>query len=89
MQMNKPEIKFCLDEAIEKRESILDMFQQLSEQNNGIITNNMIEEYGGKYMLYYSKYIKQLNLFDNCISVLRLSKENWHVKVHNKNIKER
>ena len=87
--MNKLEIKFCLDEAIEKRESMLDMFQQLSEQNNSIVTNKMIEEYDGKYMIYYSKYIKQLNLFDTCVSVSQLSKEEWYVKVHYKNIKER
>ena len=60
---------FCLDKAIETREKMLDMFQHLSEENDGIVTDKMIEENGGKYMLYYSKYIKQLNLFDCCISV--------------------
>lgn len=87
--MNDQKALFCLDKAIETREKMLDMFQRLSEQNNGIVTNKMIEEHGGKYMLYYSKYIKQLNLFDCCISVFQLSKESWHVEVHYKNIKER
>ena len=89
LQMNELKIKFCLDEAIEKREHMLDIFQRLSEENDGIVTNKMIEKNGGKYMLYYSKYINQLNLFDNCISVIRLSKENWRVKVHYKNIREK
>ena len=28
----------------------------------------MIADYGGKYMLYYEKYIKQLNMLDECIT---------------------
>ena len=87
--MNNEKFMLCLDEVIEKRIDILTMFQYLSEQNNGVVTNEMIRDYGGKYMLYYDKYIKQLNLYDLCIEVSPLSQTSWYVKVYYTNIKDR
>lgn len=87
--MGDEKIMLCLDEAIEKRIDMLTMFQYLSEQNNGVVTDEMIRDYGGKYMLHYKKYIKQLNLCDTCIDVFPLSRTSWHVKVYYTNIKDR
>lgn len=87
--MSGEKIMLCLDEAIEKRIDMLTMFQYLSEQNNGVVTDEMIRDYGGKYMLYYDRYIKQLNLCDTCIDVFPLSRTSWHVKVYYTNIRER
>ena len=80
----------CLDEAIKTREEMLEMFKYLSEQNdNHIVTNEMISSYGGKYMLYYSRYISQLNNEDECITVVKVGKSSWRVDVNYTNIRER
>ena len=55
--MSGEKIMLCLDEAIEKRIDMLTMFQYLSEQNNGVVTDEMIRDYGGKYMLYYDRLL--------------------------------
>ena len=49
----------------------------------------MIADYGGKYMRYYEKYISQLNLLDECISINKINKQSWYVKVNYLNIEER
>ena len=80
----------CLDEAIIIREEMLKMFKYLSEQNeNHIVTNEMISSYSGKYMLYYSRYISQLNNEDECITVIKSGKSSWQVYVKYTNIRER
>jgi len=79
----------CLDDAIKIREKMLDMFVFLSEENKHLITNEMIANYGGKYMLYYSRYISQLNLEDDCIIVYKVNRTTWYVKVNYTNIRER
>lgn len=58
------------------------MFDYLSNINNNIITDQMIADYGGKYMLYYEKYIKQLNILNECITVQKVDKKSWYVKVN-------
>ena len=80
----------CLDEAIKTREKMLEMFKYLSEQNDShIVTNEMINSYSGKYMLYYSRYISQLNTEDECILVCKIGKSSWKVDVNYTNIRER
>ena len=80
----------CLDEAIKTKEKMLEMFKYLSEQNDDhIVTNEMISSYGGKYMLYYSRYISQLNMEDECITIFKVGKDSWQVYVNYTNIRER
>ena len=68
---------------------MLQMFNDLSQKYNNIITDQVIADYGGKYMRYYERYICQLNLIDECIIVNKIDKQSWYVKVNYLNIEER
>lgn len=79
----------CLDSSIIVRKNMLQMFDDLSKKYNNIITDQMIADYGGKYMRYYERYISQLNLIDECITINKMDKQSWYVKVNYLNIEER